>query len=149
MELDSSCGCSSYNFCPIGGIVCSRCHYPVRPLQRCYVLGIIEHERKSKVHEKMKLKSLSRVEAKEIVECFYGEMKEIAMSLIDNMHDNMTATPGVLQKYLNKVNDCCYCSLCQTIVYDKTIHLRGKHKKFVLIVNKDINQNFGMLRTQK
>lgn len=116
---------TTYKFCPIGGIVCNRCKYPVKDCKDGFMKAIVDHETKNKQHDTITPKA----DRKLLISEFHRFIEELARELVATLPDENAARSKLLF-YMDDVNDFPYCTKCELLVDDKRKHQRDKHASF-------------------
>jgi ribosomal protein L9 len=112
---------SDYKPCPIGGLICTKCCYPVQPTEK----GIQNHEITSVKCVVSKHETGSRttsVDRKRIIDDYNVFMKDLATKVADDVNK--------MKNFISGRRLYWYCTKCEIMIFDKNIHKSGKHGKF-------------------
>jgi hypothetical protein len=113
---------SIYKFCPIGGIVCSLCRYPVK-ITEGLVKGIYKHEKDSNNHSVL----LDHDKRVTIVLQFEEYMNDLAKCVVNALPNETAAKQIVLDQINQTSQQYPYCSICDKLVMCKYMHNSKKH----------------------
>jgi hypothetical protein len=116
-----------YNFCPIGGIVCSTCYYPVND-SRGYVIEIAKHERSTDKHINDRL---THDEICKVVEGFKTYNKELAERVVDVLPNETVARSILMSEIDTSQKVYKLCTKCNELVYDVKKHKSYTHCSFI------------------
>jgi hypothetical protein len=116
-----------YCYCPIGGIVCLICGYPVNN-SRGYSIEIAKHERSCEKHKNNKLDKLAICN---IVADFKTYMKELAEKVVDALPNEAAARSVLMSEIDTSPKAYKYCTKCKELVYDVTKHKSNTHCTFI------------------
>jgi hypothetical protein len=113
---------STYQFCPIGGIVCSLCKYPI-PTHYGYFKAISLHEHRCKNHSILSDKN-DRVS---VISNFNQFTTSLAIRIANALPDEILAKE-ILLEYIDPISkQYPYCSTCNALVVCKYMHKGKRH----------------------
>lgn len=110
-----------YNFCPIGGVVCSSCNYPLQKYDG-YIKEIAKHERNNNNHAVVQ----SYEERLTLTSAFQKYNDDLAERIITALPNQILARDIILAE-INPLSIYKYCTECSIIVYDVSKHKSNKH----------------------
>jgi superfamily II DNA helicase RecQ len=113
-----------YDFCPIGGIVCLDCKYPIKTHDG-YVKEVAKHERNNNNHGDV-LNYEARVA---LLQAFQSYNNELAKRIVTALPDKVMATNIILEE-IDAVKSYNYCTECRALVYDSKLHKSNTHVKW-------------------
>jgi superfamily II DNA helicase RecQ len=112
-----------YNFCPVGGIICSVCCYPISEIEdHVKILG--KHEKRSKSHHS----TLSLQDRKKIAAAFKEFIKKLASQILSAL-PNEDKARTILFLYCDDPKNFPFCTdlSCNKLVHCKIKHHSKQH----------------------
>ena len=116
-----------YYYCPIGGIVCSICCYPVNN-SRGYLIEIAKHERSCEKHKNNKLDESA---IHKVVADFKTYTKKLAEKVVDALPNEAAARSVLMAEIDTSPKVYKFCTKCTELIYDVTKHKSNKHCIFI------------------
>jgi hypothetical protein len=119
---------STYLHCPLGGVVCTICHYAINfSLNESMIKAIKRHERTSKNH---KITKTTPEEVEAIVFEFDDYNKNIAGMLHELREKEVNRAVEYLKPLLDMEKKYDFCRECNVLVKDKENHHNRQHSKY-------------------
>jgi hypothetical protein len=119
---------SMYSYCPIGGLVCTCCQYPVNISNKeNMVKAIWRHERQSQNHKVKK----TEIERQQIVSEYKEYIKTISImlrSMLCQGEENLAVK--YFKSLVGSEKQYKLCTECNVLVNDAAIHKKRSHTKY-------------------
>lgn len=120
---------SFYNYCPIGGIVCSLCMYPIPTLRQTLSQNMLAHEQGNNKHVSPECKTSLAVRSK-----IEHDFVQVMQHMVDSVTNKLPGTDDARKEFILYIDGCeryyPYCSECQMLVHDKRKHKNKAHAKY-------------------
>lgn len=117
-----------YRSCPISGIVCILCQYPVPNVRSTIPLNIAAHEQKNKMHTSGVFFCTTEKNRTKIEKDFECEM-QLIVDRVTLMLPDIDAARSEFTSFLGRENSYPFCSAigCQCLVHCKKLHKSKQH----------------------
>jgi hypothetical protein len=105
-----------YNLCPVGGIVCGACHYPIISNED-NKKAIYFHEDKNKQHPHK-----TNLNARKVLIDRFKQFTDTVTRDFVNELPNHNAARGIITACMSPVAGYPYCEKCDSLVFDARSH---------------------------